>query len=80
LLVACIRSGSERMAYGWKGEVWVIGSILYVGGMFLIFYFYQFKALTDPGLIAFISIGGAFVVLAQMFVGAFDEKGAPKSK
>jgi hypothetical protein len=68
------------MAYGFKGQIWAIGAIIYTLGMFLIFYFYQYKALTDPGLLSLISIGGAFLVLAQMFVGAFDEKGAPKSK
>ena len=64
------------MAYGRKGEIWLYGGIIYVLGMLLIFYFYQFQGLVNPGFIAFVSIGGAFLCMGQMFLGAFDEKGA----
>ncbi|MDG6996792.1 MAG: hypothetical protein JRN52_12790 [Nitrososphaerota archaeon] len=64
------------MAYGNKGQIWMVGGIIYVLGMFLIFYFYQFQGVVNPGYIAFMSIGGAFLCMGQMFLGVFDEKGA----
>ena len=64
------------MAYGNKGQIWMVGGITYVLGMFLIFYFYQFQGVVNPGYIAFMSIGGAFLCMGQMFLEVFDEKGA----
>ncbi|MCL5069139.1 MAG: hypothetical protein M1368_12435 [Thaumarchaeota archaeon] len=64
------------MAYGKKGEVWLIGAVIYVVGMLVIFYFYQFQGVVNPGVIAFLSIGGSFICMGQMFLGVFDEKGA----
>lgn len=62
------------MAYGKQGEVWLIGAAIYVVGMLIVFYYYQYQGIVNPGFIALISIGGAFLTLSQMFLGAFDEK------
>ena len=65
----------ESMAQGgWVKEyIWVIASIIYVGGMFPIFLYYQ----ANPGnrfagleSVTILSVAGAFLLFGQLFVAA----------
>ena len=47
--------------------------------MFPLFYQYQFQHIIDYGLIDMIATVGAFIVVGQAFLGAFDEKKTPES-
>jgi|GEM_PF-1127399 uncharacterized membrane protein len=59
---------------GWVKEyIWVIASIIYVGGMFPIFLYYQ----ANPGnrfagleSVTILSVAGAFLLFGQLFVAA----------
>ncbi|HZW55126.1 MAG TPA: hypothetical protein VFF30_02460 [Nitrososphaerales archaeon] len=62
-----------------RDSIWLIGAIIYVLGMFPLFYFYQYSHSTDYGLIDMIATAGAFIVMAQAFLGAFDDKKTPES-
>lgn len=52
----------------------MIGAIIYVAGMFPLYYSYQYLGLLDYGLLDIIPTIGAFIVMAQAFFGVFDDK------
>jgi hypothetical protein len=69
-------SGSEKMNL--KDNIWLIGAVIYVAGMFPLFYLYQAYPMDRFGLtitrMTIISIVGAVAFLfAQMFIGAMGE-------
>ena len=55
-------------------KIWVIGAIIYVLGMFPMFYVYQYQGSTDYGLIDYLATFGAFLVLAQAIFAIKDDK------
>ncbi len=57
-----------------KDYLWLIGAAIYVGGMFPIFYSYQFGGDTSYGLVDIISTLGAFLVMGQAFASFWSDK------
>lgn len=66
-----------------KHQLWLIGAIIYVAGMFPLFYFYQVLPFdrfgTTMQTLTYISLFGAIIILfLHMLVGAWGE--GPKAE
>ncbi len=62
---------------GWKDHVWIIASIIYVGGMLPLYYLYQTDPASRYGLISnvsYLSIAGAMLLFLQFFIGAWSSR------
>jgi hypothetical protein len=56
-----------------KDYIWLIGAIIYVGGMFPIFYSYHFNGDTGYGLVDILATVGAFIVMGQVFTSFWSD-------
>ncbi len=61
-----------------KDYLWLIGAAIYVGGMFPMFYTYQFNGDTTFGLVDILATFGGFLVMfGQAFVSFMPDKKEP---
>lgn len=73
---------AQKYAYGGiKENLYIIAAAIYVGGIFLIFYFYE----TYPGdaytlipNVTYLSIFGAFILFGQLLVAAWKTPNEPQ--
>jgi hypothetical protein len=66
----------------WKDDIWIISAIIYVGGMFPLYYLYESNPANRYGLISdvsYISVAGAMILFLQLLTAAWFTKNRPKS-
>jgi hypothetical protein len=70
------------MAYkDWKDNIYVIAAIIYVGGMFPLYYLYEANRANGYDIIwtvSYISIAGAMLLFLQLLAAAWTTREPPK--